>query len=258
MQDSIITTLGNNVNLMQGQVNTVKSTANSALDKANKVGTQLTDFQETKGKHGGIAPLDEQGKIPSSHLPAYVDDVVEFKGMVENVSLEMQSISKNSTDEGCNVCYNKDNACFVLAVTPLILGQPVKYYNNWLDAGIFGNVGLNGAIPASGKVFLCEEDGKSYRWSGNQLVPIGSDLALGHTSSTAFPGDEGAKLQEDMKQVEENRKNILSQNKQIVARSIINVNQLFDLADREITFSVALDRCSASEYSPVLKYQVSY
>ena len=37
---------------------------------------------------------------------------------------------------------------------------------------------------------------KTYRWSGTTLAVIGSDLALGHSSGTAFPGDEGADLQE--------------------------------------------------------------
>ena len=39
-----------------------------------------------------------------------------------------------------------------------------------------------------------------------------------------------------MKQVEENKKAILSLNKQVVSRSVVNVNHLFDLSDREITF----------------------
>lgn len=253
-QDTNLTTLGDSVNSLQDQVNTTKDTANKANNKANEVGSQLNSFKDSKGENGGIAPLDEQGKVPSRHLPGYIDDVVDFYGISVGITVKNESIDKNSNDEGCKVVYDKEHGCFVLAYVPTIgESEAATYYNNWLNADVFGTASTNGRIPSSGKVFLCEEDGKSYRWSGNQLVPIGSDLALGHTSSTAFPGDEGAKLQEDMKQVEENRKNILSQNKQIVARSIVNVNQLFDLADREITFSVALDRCSASEYSPVLK-----
>lgn len=253
-QDTNLTTLGDSVNSLQDQVNTTKDTANKANNKANEVGSQLNSFKDSKGENGGIAPLDEQGKVPSRHLPGYIDDVVDFYGISVGITVKNESIDKNSNDEGCKVVYDKEHGCFVLAFVPTIgESEAATYYNNWLNADVFGTASTNGRIPSSGKVFLCEEDGKSYRWSGKQLTSIGSDLALGHTSSTAFPGDEGAKLQEDMKQVEENRKNILSQNKQIVARSIVNVNQLFDLADREITFSVALDRCSASEYSPVLK-----
>lgn len=33
--------------------------------------------------------------------------------------------------------------------------------------------------------------GKTYRWSGTVYAPIGSDLALGETASTAFRGDHG-------------------------------------------------------------------
>ena len=38
-------------------------------------------FKESKGENGGIAPLDEQGKVPSRHLPGYIDDVVDFYGL---------------------------------------------------------------------------------------------------------------------------------------------------------------------------------
>lgn len=253
-QDTNLTTLGDSVNSLQDQVNTTKDTANKANNKANEVGSQLNSFKESKGENGGIAPLDEQGKVPSRHLPGYIDDVVDFYGISVGITVKNESIDKNSNDEGCKVVYDKEHGCFVLAYVPTIgESETATYYNNWLDADVFGTASTNGRIPSSGKVFLCEEDGKSYRWSGKQLTSIGSDLALGHTSSTAFPGDEGAKLQEDMKQVEENKKAILSLNKQVVSRSVVNVNHLFDLSDREITFSVALDRCATSEYASALQ-----
>ena len=47
-------------------------------------------------------------------------------------------------------------------------------------------------IPAeSDKVYVDMESNKTYRWSGTQYVVIGSDLALGETSSTAYRGDRG-------------------------------------------------------------------
>ena len=33
-----------------------------------------------KGANSGVATLDANGKVPSSHLPSYVDDVVEYAG----------------------------------------------------------------------------------------------------------------------------------------------------------------------------------
>ena len=72
------------------------------------------------------------------------------------------------------------------------------YYNNWSDADSFGVGSISGRIPEGGKVYICTSDNKTFRWSGSELVAIGSDLALGHTANTAFPGDEGAQLQEDL------------------------------------------------------------
>lgn len=47
-------------------------------------------------------------------------------------------------------------------------------------------------IPAvADKVYVDIQTNKTYRWSGTQYVVIGSDLALGETSSTAYRGDRG-------------------------------------------------------------------
>ena len=47
-------------------------------------------------------------------------------------------------------------------------------------------------IPAAAdKVYVDIPTNKTYRWSGTQYVVIGSDLALGETSSTAYRGDRG-------------------------------------------------------------------
>lgn len=72
------------------------------------------------------------------------------------------------------------------------------YYNNWADSGLFGQQSINGIIPASDKQYLNTSTNSSYRWSGSKLVCTGSDLTLGHTANTAFPGDEGEKLQKDL------------------------------------------------------------
>lgn len=39
---------------------------------------EVTQLRDNVGKPSGIAPLDEQGVIPSQFLPSYVDDVVEY------------------------------------------------------------------------------------------------------------------------------------------------------------------------------------
>lgn len=103
------------------------------------VATQLNELATNKvdktsiGVAGGLASLDTNGHVPSSQLPSYVDDVLEFA--------------------------NRE------------------------------------AFPAageSGKIYLAIDTNKSYRWSGTTYAEISSSIALGETSSTAYPGDKGA------------------------------------------------------------------
>lgn len=50
------------------------------------------------------------------------------------------------------------------------------------------------AFPGTGEdgvIYIANDTNQTYRWGGSGYVPIGSDLALGETSSTAYPGDKG-------------------------------------------------------------------
>lgn len=42
-----------------------------------------------------------------------------------------------------------------------------------------------------GKIYVAEDTNLTYRWSGTKYVEISPSLALGETSSTAYPGDKG-------------------------------------------------------------------
>lgn len=54
------------------------------------------------------------------------------------------------------------------------------------------------AIGETGKVYVDKQHNKTYRWSGTSYVVIGSDLALGETSSTAYSGDKGKANRDDI------------------------------------------------------------
>ena len=77
----------------------------------------------------------------------------------------------------------------------LILTQ-FTYYNNWLGADAYGTSTAAGRVPEGGKIYTCTSDNKTFRWSGSELITIGSDLALGFTASTAFPGDRGKSVED--------------------------------------------------------------
>ena len=50
------------------------------------------------------------------------------------------------------------------------------------------------AFPGTGEdgvIYIANDTNQTYRWGGSDYVPVGSDLALGETSSTAYPGDKG-------------------------------------------------------------------
>ena len=54
------------------------------------------------------------------------------------------------------------------------------------------------AFPAqgeAGKIYVATQTNLTYRWSGTGYVEISPSLALGGTSSTAFPGDRGVTLE---------------------------------------------------------------
>lgn len=60
------------LNKYQSEINTQLGTSDDSLHK------ELTNFKNTKGKANGLASLDDSGKVPSTQLPSYVDDVLEF------------------------------------------------------------------------------------------------------------------------------------------------------------------------------------
>lgn len=100
------------------------------------------------GNPNGIASLDENGKVPTSQLPSYVDDVLDGT-------------------------YDKDNDRFLD-----------------LDGNVY--------TPESSKIYIDVNTRLTYRWSGTTYVEIASSLTLGTTAETAFPGDRGLALEEEV------------------------------------------------------------
>lgn len=256
LQDTTLSSFGNNISALQQQVETAQQTANTAQNKADTVGSQLTTFKSTKGEANGLAPLDDQRKVPATYLPAYVDDVLEFAMAMEGITSQLQPSEHTVDDEGCEVIYDKTNNVFVLSVAGTgedDESQEPTYYNDWSGSENYGTAGTKGVIPASGKVYMDIEKNITYRWSGIRLIAIGSDLGLGYTDSSAFPGNEGAQLKEQMEIAQKDISILKGFATQTVARSIINVNQLFNLGNRAITFAVALDRCANAESAAQLQ-----
>lgn len=61
--------------------------------------------------------------------------------------------------------------------------------------------GQQGGVQLPNVIYIDTTTNKSYRWSGTQYTPIASDLALGETSSTAYPGDKGKAATDNINKV---------------------------------------------------------
>lgn len=128
--------IGNGFYLLNGGVG-LNQLADGAVS-GSKIGDgavltdKIKDGAVTDAKIAGMSANKLVGTIPSSNLPSYVDDVVEYTSLQE-----------------------------------------------------FPETG------ESGKIYVDTTANTTYRWSGTEYVAIGSSLALGETSATAFRGDYG-------------------------------------------------------------------
>lgn len=119
----------------------------------------------TKGAANGVAGLDSTGKVPSSQLPSYVDDVIDVVSFVTSNPTSGMTIG--------NVYYNSATKKLFTATSA--------------TAGVTSD-------PEAGKIYVSIANNKTYRWSGSIMTEISASLILGTTSSTAFRGDYGNTL----------------------------------------------------------------
>ena len=116
-----------------------------------------------KGAANGVATLDSDGKVPSSQLPSYVDDVIEL--------LNVTNTAPSTCAKG-DMYYNTTSKKIFTATAA----------NTW---------GTTGADGEAGKIYVNLNNGKTYRWGGTDMAVISETISLGETSSTAYRGDRG-------------------------------------------------------------------
>lgn len=66
--------------------------------------------------------------------------------------------------------------------------QLPSYVDDVIEVDTFNNLPDTGE---SGKIYVVQDTNLTYRWSGTAYVEISKSIALGETSSTAYPGDKG-------------------------------------------------------------------
>lgn len=168
------------------------------LNKAyHNVDTAQT-LADSKGEPDGIAPLDENGLIPSAIIPGEFDEVVEFDCCVEDVNVALVSMGHYSTDPGCMVVYNRSSGTFALAMATVDITDSewrvpghadlwiedesgytldagkFNFYANWLDGDCFGtlNPEAGGRVPLSGKLYVDKTGNSIFHSTGGALVEL--------------------------------------------------------------------------------------
>ena len=185
--NSSIASISTTVTTLQNGLTSVETKVLQNMANIDGLAQEVADIYSQVGKPSGIAPLDAMGKVPAANLPAFVDDVVEFEGVLADVIVENRDLPELGSELATPVYFSTTLNRFIV-YNP----EDKLYYSNWPGDGVF----QSNYIPSAGKVFLCMGDGKCYRWSGSRLAAIGSDLALGETANTAFPGSRGVALEQ--------------------------------------------------------------
>ena len=100
------------------------------------------------GANNGIATLGADGKVPSTQLPSYVDDVIELLTLADTA--------------------------------PATCATGDKYFNTTskkiFTATATDTWGTTGVDPETGVIYVALDTNFSYRWSGSAMVNIGNPV----------------------------------------------------------------------------------
>lgn len=139
----------------ESTANTLINTAISKLTKASVgLGNVTNDSQVKRSEMGtanGIATLNDQGLVPVSQLPSYVDDVVDVYATYTKSDVGVLTNIEVFSDSGKT--------------------QPVT--------------------GESGKIYIDVENNYQFRWTGTKYAPVGSPTVIGEVAGTAYDGGKG-------------------------------------------------------------------
>jgi len=211
--------VGTGVTGVKGDAETTYRSGNVNITPAN-IGAIPTS---AKGAANGVATLDENGMVPSTQLPSYVDDVLTVQGAAvtghifnidvphsELIECESESeltgittLSQLNAKFGTNLGVSGGSGAFFVRVRD----SSAQYasYNTKLFRFIYeGNTIRNQSVVSTsnlfetGKIYIDEDTNKTYRYYISSLIEISKSLAIGETASSAFAGNRGKALEEAM------------------------------------------------------------
>lgn len=196
--------------------------ADAAQGLAVSLQRTLNGLIETIGKPGGVAALDDGGKVPSRCLPSYVDDVVEFDVMDPDSDTYLGCYPEvpEPYDDASTYSLQYDSLEGLTGVRyapgrGFAAGERVAVYSGHNRVGVlyinsegqdlskFGDAADDGFVtPVAGKIYVAVTTDKQYRWGGSQLAELSGPTPIGDGWNEAFQGSAGAELQAKVNQLE--------------------------------------------------------
>lgn len=114
-----IVQLNDNINSTSVTQAATANAVKKAYDKGNHSHPYISTSQ--KGAAGGVAELDDSGKVPSDQLPSYVDDVLEYEDV--DAFPETGESGKIYVDTTTNKTYRWGGSSYVEISASLALGE---------------------------------------------------------------------------------------------------------------------------------------
>ena len=138
------------------------------------------------GVVGGVAPLDSSGRISSTNLPSYVDDVIEVNGISNISSGEADKIYIDTVD---NLCYRWGGSSFVKITT----GEVTSV------AGMKGVVVLTKSDVGLSNVDNTSDATKEVLSATKLKTPVTVSITGDATGSSSFTGNTATSVNISLK-----------------------------------------------------------
>lgn len=188
--------------ILRETVEALQRLAESHGTAIERHGERISELTDAVGAPGGIAPLDESGKVDAQYLPSYVDDVVEF-GTFGGYDRLGYADEPPTTDGFPGEYITHSGIAYDTITNKFVDLYSVQrdHWSNWVAVTHWEGMDAlgvptdTGVMPVKGKIYVCEGSRKMYRWCGTCLCEIPTMLELGDGMYQAYRGSKGKDLE---------------------------------------------------------------